>query len=111
MCDTFLKDTPQVVRTCGFSDILPYCCSDEHVTTLKAFRDDFQIVCEDTPEQSDRISLVKNNVDRLAVECSKGVTLPDDYKTEPTPKSESTLRLDFNLINIFYSMLLMLLAY
>ena len=38
-CDEFLKnDIPQVVKNCGYSDIVPYCCNDKKKLKLYTFR-------------------------------------------------------------------------
>ena len=89
-CDEFLsKEIPQVVNICGFSEIIPYCCTDKHIQILKNFSDDFQILCEDTPEQQTRISNVTSNIERLDIECSKQPNLPDDFINNPSPSSSS----------------------
>lgn len=103
-CDDFLsKEVPQVVRICGFSEIIPYCCTDKHIQILKAFSDDFQILCEDTPEQQERISNVTSNIERLDVECSKQPNLPDDTPRDTNANSSpsSTMLSYSHLLIIF----------
>jgi hypothetical protein len=49
-CDDFLKkEIPQVVKNCGYSDIVPYCCSSRNIEILQSYSDDFKILCEDRP--------------------------------------------------------------
>lgn len=80
LCDDFLnKEMPQVVKNCGYSDIVPYCCSNKNIEILTSYSDDFQILCEDTPEQQQAISNVTSNIEKLSTECSKQPTLPDDW--------------------------------
>lgn len=79
-CDDFLKkEIPQVVKNCGYSDIVPYCCNNKNIEILKSYSDDFQILCEDTPEQQQKISNITSNIEKLSIECSKQPNIPDDW--------------------------------
>jgi hypothetical protein len=82
-CDEFLEnEIPQVVKDCGYSDIVPYCCSNKNIEILKSYVDDFQILCEDVLEQQQVISNINVNVEKLFTECSKQPILLDDWKQE-----------------------------
>ena len=82
-CDDFLqKEIPQVVKSCGYADIVPYCCSNKNIETLKSYSNDFQILCEDTPEQQQGISNITSNIDKLSTECSKQADIEDDWNKE-----------------------------
>lgn len=106
LCNEFLqKNPPQVVKNCGISDIVSYCCNDKNMEVLKSYADDFSILCEDTPEQQQAISNITSNIEKLSTECSKEPTLPDDWIKE----KNNGFICKFNYINSIFTPLIFLL--
>lgn len=106
-CDEFLKnDIPQVVKNCGYSDIVSYCCNDKNIEMLKSYSDDFQILCEDTPEQQQAISNITSNIEKLSTECSKQPTLPDDW--DNTTQNNNSFKCNYNPLLILLTLFITL---
>ncbi len=102
-CDDFLiKETPQVVKNCGYSDIVPYCCSHKNIEILTSYSDDFQILCEDTPEQQQAISNITSNLEKLSTECSKQPNLPDDWNN--TTQNNNSFKCTYNQLFILFTL-------
>lgn len=102
LCDDFLnKEMPQVVKNCGYSDIVTYCCSNKNIEILKTYSDDFQILCEDTPEQQQAISNITSNIQKLSTECSKQPNLPDDWNNK-----NNSFKCNYNNLFILLTLLI-----
>lgn len=103
LCDEFLsKEIPRVVRICGYSDIIPYCCSNKHMEELKNYSDDYQILCDDTPEQKDNIANITSNIQQLEFECNREPDLPDDYTENKKSSSQTITPLSIILLPILF---------
>ena len=79
-CKDFLeKDIPRSVRSCGYSEIVAYCCSEGNLRTLKEYFNEYQKLCVTEPEHRAIISNLTASIDKLSVECAKQPNLPDDF--------------------------------
>lgn len=94
-CEKFLKkDIPRSVRSCGYSEIVAYCCSDNNLRVLKDYFNEYERLCVTQPEHRALISNLTANIDKLSVECSKQPNLPDDFVDDTKDKKSSTNKKD-----------------